>query len=182
MSFRVHEVRGDGNCMFRAVAQAMYGGCLSTRRELEEARRLRADVSGYIRRHPEVFEHDGDYLVARASRPRLTLRAYAKAYASRMATDGEYGQSLELAVLQALLHQRIVVHAGPSRYPAPAFPSSRLLSTELHVRYTAEYDDAGNNGHGHYDALIPRDVDCPKPSRRGRLVVRSRGRRLPGRA
>mmetsp|Transcript_23366 Transcript_23366/g.59917 ORF Transcript_23366/g.59917 Transcript_23366/m.59917 type:complete len:391 (-) Transcript_23366:303-1475(-) len=118
----VKETVGDGNCLFRAIADQIYG-------EDETHMELRARAVAYMRQRPDDFqpfieddEAFGDYL-------------------ERMAQDGQWAGHLELQALSLLLRANINVHQAEqpvwviSNFPADA--ASLHLSYHLGEHYNS---------------------------------------------
>lgn len=79
-SLYIKDVSGDGNCLFRALADQL--GHNARGADKDRHKEIRQDVVAYLRAHPDEFavfvEEDFD------------------AYLGRMAVDGTYGDNLEI--------------------------------------------------------------------------------------
>ena len=145
------KVRGDGNCMYRAVGQAYQAlttGALAPRAaENAMASELRAMVAEYIRNHPKIVEGTHQFLLRPPSNRRSTA-TFAKNMAAEV-DGGRWGEELELTVLQTLLRHPIKVYDEDG-------------ATFLHDVFSVNALDRGKEplrvayeGGLHYNALVP---------------------------
>jgi len=87
------EILGDGNCLFRAISQAVYG---TEDKHVE----LRKQAIGYINDNQDTllgFIHDNE-----------TFKQYIK----RLSQNGEFAGELEIAALKEVIHRPIYVYSN----------------------------------------------------------------------
>lgn len=156
----VMRVEGDGNCMFRAVAQSRSvtdtGRFLSARDETRQARVLRTQVAIFIKNNPVVLEFSHEYYPGGRSLVQL-----AKARATRIMRNKVWGEELELRVLSHLLHRVFrLYNTNGTRFLHTVdsiFHGNRtLILPPLSLAYS---------GGLHYDAMRP--ISSPTSSSNG---------------
>jgi hypothetical protein len=149
----IKRVKGDGSCMYRAVAQARSavddGRLLSAADEKRLAWDLRVDVAQYIATHPRVVNGTEARLI---ENPKTPLAHFVQARVNSI-MNGEWGEDLELHVLSHLLHRAFHVYdktGARMLHPVGSIvQENRLYLPPLSLAY-----DAGT----HYDAMIPSSV------------------------
>ena len=148
LGVRVVGVAGDGNCMFRSIADQIEGNANSHRR-------YRAAVVDFIRSHREEFE------------PFMEDDEKFDDYVARMDTDAEWGGHQELFAAAQALKVNFVIHQwqGPRMelYTQTADPSVETPPT-LHLSY---------HGEMHYNSV--RSMDDPATSGRAATPITLRG-------
>jgi len=95
---RVVSIRGDGNCMFRSIADQLEG-------DQHAHWNFRTRIVDYIRSHREDFE------------PFIEDDEGFDDYIQRMGSEGEWGGHQELFAASRALHMNFVIH----QYDAPRF-------------------------------------------------------------
>jgi hypothetical protein len=146
----VMRVEGDGNCMFRAVAQsrsvADTGRFLSVRDETRQARVLRTQVAVFIKNNPVVLEFSHEYYPGGRSLVQL-----AKARANRIMRNKVWGEELELRVLSHLLHRVFCLYnTNGTRFLHTVDSIFRGNRTQTLPPLSLAY-----SGGLHYDAMRP---------------------------
>eukprot|EP01065_Artemidia_motanka_P018815 TRINITY_DN2216_c0_g1_i1.p1 TRINITY_DN2216_c0_g1~~TRINITY_DN2216_c0_g1_i1.p1 ORF type:complete len:326 (+),score=93.46 TRINITY_DN2216_c0_g1_i1:64-1041(+) len=126
MSLHVRDVPSDGNCLFSAVSDQLYGDWRRSKelraRCVEELERSRDDYAPFI-----AYEDGEDW----------------DTYVSDMARDGEWGGQLELNALAAVLKVDVVIHSANVPRRELRVGSDRVIHVSYHlgehycsVRYT----------------------------------------------
>ena len=118
----VRESRGDGNCLFRAVSDALCGDEAMLHAALRErcCEQMRAEPDFY--RLFLLEEEEGAY------------GASLDEYISTMERDGEWAGNVELAALSSALGLNFVVHQAGQR-PLVLAPSGASDGAGLHLSY-----------------------------------------------
>ncbi len=123
LGLMLRDVRADGNCLFRAVADQIDGS------EAQHARYRQATVA-FMRDHEDDF---APFVEATAS-ARASASAKFEDYCRQMEKDGAWGGNLELAALSRRFRTHIVVH----QYAAPRLevrceePSAAAIHLSYH--------------------------------------------------
>eukprot|EP00741_Cyanophora_paradoxa_P009239 tig00001416_g8949.t1 len=136
-AYRVKRMRGDGRCMFRAIAQ---GAAQAEGRSIDETReadRLRREVADRMPRYRKVFE-----------KYRVIEEPFDK-YIYRLRNPSYWGGEPELIVLADLLKKQIYVYIQESA------PIGEFINIQ---QYGVQYENAPiirilYNGSNHYDLL-----------------------------
>jgi hypothetical protein len=109
---KIVSIRGDGNCLYRALAQAyhvaMTGALLSSEEEDERAADLRLHVAAYVEAHPEIVKLSRDFVEQRESN-RKSFQNVAHNVAKKIAR-GRWAEELEVRVSQKILGNTIIVY------------------------------------------------------------------------
>ena len=165
---RIHRIRGDGRCMFRALAQgrslATGKGGLSPFKEEREADELRMAVY-----HALCKTKEGKQLpAAKDAVMAITLEESLPRYCDRVQKPAFWGGEAELLVLAQLLKTTIIVYI-----PAKGGERGMNWGTYRSIQtYGAEYSSKRKvkegeksppqpvhlcfNGYNHYDLLLER--------------------------
>ena len=165
---RIHRIRGDGRCMFRALAQgrslAAGKGGLSPFKEEREADELRMAVH-----HALCKTKEGKQLpAAKDAVMAITLEESMPRYCERVQKPGFWGGEAELLVLAQLLKTTIIVYI-PTKGGERGLNWGTYLSIQT---YGAEFTPKRKakdgerppvqpvhlcfNGYNHYDLLLDR--------------------------
>lgn len=108
--YRIRPVKGDGSCLFRAVALALGDAvkdnihAYTNTFETNQARYLRSIAVDYIRANKTAYNQHWKIVAADTG-----LNMSHRQYVEYMSKPGTYGTELELAVLSFLLQRRICV-------------------------------------------------------------------------
>jgi len=126
-SFKIIQVAGDGNCLFRAISLQIYGD--ETEHEM-----IRGNCANYIMKNETTFS------------PFIRSDALnsVKSYCDRMRRSGVYAGNIEIQAISELYNRPTTIYTPTSSQPVNTF----------HERYTDPplfllYSD-GN----HYDAIV----------------------------
>lgn len=114
LGFRIQHVEGDGNCMFRAVADQLEGDSL-------QHAKYRQKCVDHIEQHKDHFgmfiEDDEDFIH----------------YTSRLRTAGEWGGYQELVAVSQCCAVSVVVHQlDAPRYVIPNDRTTRVIHLSYH--------------------------------------------------
>jgi len=148
---RCKTIAPDGNCLFRAIADQVFG-------DSNKYQSLRDSVVAYMKQHEEYFtsfiEDDEKF----------------DDYVEKMSRDSEWGGQMELVILSRLLVIDIVVHQvdGPRyviKYESPESPegfhsacinkNTKQIPREAHISY---------HGACHYNSIRMIDDDDSRPA------------------
>eukprot|EP00747_Dinoflagellata_sp_TGD_P181164 gnl/TRDRNA2_/TRDRNA2_34771_c0_seq1.p1 gnl/TRDRNA2_/TRDRNA2_34771_c0~~gnl/TRDRNA2_/TRDRNA2_34771_c0_seq1.p1 ORF type:complete len:370 (+),score=19.07 gnl/TRDRNA2_/TRDRNA2_34771_c0_seq1:224-1333(+) len=160
-SFTLAKQPGDGNCLFHALAHCV---ALS-----DTARSLRRDIAKFIKQNRSLcfsgFERRD------AFEWNLTLQDWiawdsncsVDAYTRRIATQGTWGGSIEIAVCARIKHVNVDVYENCTLCGGVVYVSSfdcPGADKTVHILWQGTSLEIGE----HYDALVPlrqsRDSDC----------------------
>ncbi|XP_076636321.1 uncharacterized protein LOC143349165 isoform X2 [Colletes latitarsis] len=138
-TFRVHNIYGDGNCMFRAISYILW-------RNEDEHRYLRSMVVRHIK---ENWYEYGAFVMAEWSIPER------KTYCDYMSTVGTFASELECTVATKIYYMNLSIYREINdkhelkrvfhNLVSPSYETARLLFT-------------GNSDSGHYDVLLLEPV------------------------
>ena len=120
LGLRIKSMDADGNCMFRSIADQIYGDSSDTK---EQHMSVRQTIMKYIQDHSDHFHlfFDEDNLDGDTTFDN---------YIQRLSTSGEWGDNLELYAACEAFRVRIIVHqsgADTNRYclePSESISSS----------------------------------------------------------
>jgi OTU domain-containing protein 3 len=151
LSLRLQSITGDGNCLFRSVADQVDGSQLGHNQ-------YRALACKEIAAHPDLYapfiDDSGKAGKAAAAASGLSSSSsLLAAYVDVMKRDGEWGGNLELVALSRALARDVVVHQmGAPRLVIESGAGSRQQAAALHIAYHSEE---------HYSSI--RRADDPAP-------------------
>ncbi len=137
MGLYVHEVQSDGNCLYRAVAMALY----AMERQFMD---LRATAANHLRDNKLEFlpfletEDANDF----------------EGYCFRVESTAQWGGDLEIRVLSEALAQPIEVHQAGS--DPLLFGDNSCGTTLLRISYHKTYYALG----AHYNAIVKIPFSC----------------------
>ncbi|CAN6637582.1 hypothetical protein TRVA0_016S01728 [Trichomonascus vanleenenianus] len=143
------EIEGDGNCLFRAMSDQLYG-------EPSRHRQVRREVVEYMRENSELFKTFlGDYYGE-------TWTAYLR----RMARDGVYGDNPEIVAFARRFRARVYIYLKDRRY---VVASDDDPEREVHLAYHEweHYSSVRNKGGPHMGVpeVCPSIVGIPTNSK-----------------
>lgn len=92
------QIKGDGNCLFRAISYCLYGG------EYKH-QELRGKVCKYL------MENEGIYKTL--FQPREGIQTFTK-YVEMLNQDGTWGDHLEIAILSKLFNFNVIIYNSNS--------------------------------------------------------------------
>eukprot|EP01006_Ploeotia_vitrea_P034958 TRINITY_DN65827_c3_g2_i1.p1 TRINITY_DN65827_c3_g2~~TRINITY_DN65827_c3_g2_i1.p1 ORF type:complete len:424 (+),score=48.97 TRINITY_DN65827_c3_g2_i1:66-1274(+) len=92
LNLRVRDVEGDGNCLFRSVADQMYG-------KPDGHRAVRKETMDFIQAHAEMFA------------PFIEDDESFEDYCDRMRKPAEWGGNIEIQAISLLYSYDVIIHA-----------------------------------------------------------------------
>ncbi|DAZ97259.1 TPA: LOW QUALITY PROTEIN: hypothetical protein N0F65_009310 [Lagenidium giganteum] len=131
LEWRIVRVQADGNCLFRALSDQLYGSEIFH----EDVRKR---VVGYIEREARFFQP-----FVENEKAVETVAQYCR----RMSRDGEWGGNPELFAAARLFTIELVIHQGPMRRLRITSESDVAPCRTLHLLYRDH----------HYDSLHDKD-------------------------
>ncbi|XP_076381998.1 uncharacterized protein LOC117224248 [Megalopta genalis] len=135
-TFRVHNIYGDGNCMFRAISYILW-------RNEDEHRHLRTMVVQHIK--DNWYEY-GPFVMAEWN---ISDR---QAYCDYMSIVGTFASELECTVATKMNYMNLSIY----REIRDIYQLKRVFHNHVSSYYrTARLLFTGNSDSGHYDVLIP---------------------------
>ncbi|XP_031841270.1 uncharacterized protein LOC116430806 [Nomia melanderi] len=135
-TFRVHNIYGDGNCMFRAISYILW-------RNEDEHRYLRAMVVQHIK--DNWYEY-GPFVMAEWN---ISDR---QRYCDYMGMVGTFACELECTVATKMYYMNLSIY----REIRNRYELKRVFHNHVSSQYeTARLLFTGNSDSGHYDVLIP---------------------------
>lgn len=139
------EIHGDGNCLFRALSDQLYG-------TQNEHPQIRKKVVSYIKQHRERFEP--------------FAAAYADSfdeYVDRMSQDATYGGHQEIVAFAEAYHQQVIIYQSDRKYAVN--PTDGDAIGRIHIAYhTWEHYSSVRNKKGPHSgvpAVEPEPIDSP---------------------
>ncbi|KAG3108951.1 hypothetical protein PI124_g11850 [Phytophthora idaei] len=123
---KLHEVEADGNCLFRALGDQLYGD----QHQHEEAREK---IVSYLEQHRDDFE------------PFMEDEEKFEKYCERMREDGTWGGNQELYAAARLFQVYVVVHQDQ--------PSARIMVIECDRLKPTRFVHVAYHGEDHYDSV-----------------------------
>ena len=135
-NFEVREVRGDGNCLFRAISDQIYGS--DSHHEI-----VRQRCMDYLKVQKRYFE--------------LFIEDDFDEYIKEKRKNGVWGDDIELEVLSEIYNRSIEIYCG-SATPLKCFHEEKqrdicnegIVSSPLRLSY---------HGKNHYNSVIPLKND-----------------------
>jgi hypothetical protein len=157
---RLVEIADDGNCMFRAIAQAdnvlTTGQLLSKKGETTVAKLLREMVGEYVVEHPERVASTNfyDFYEGVVHHTMQQYKEFIPRYLKWLhQKPASWGEERELNILADILDVGITLYTPDGRlYPTLASHPERARQVAL--RFTPEL---------HYDLLVPDDTGFGVP-------------------
>ncbi|XP_076656659.1 uncharacterized protein LOC143361278 isoform X2 [Halictus rubicundus] len=135
-TFRVHNIYGDGNCMFRAISYILW-------RNEDEHRQLRSMVVQHIK--DNWYEY-GPFVMAEWN---ISDR---QTYCDYMSTVGTFASELECIVATKINYTNLSIY----REIRDRYELKRVFHNHVSSQYeTVRLLFTGNSDSGHYDVLIP---------------------------
>ena len=127
-NFEIQKVSGDGNCLFRAVSDQVYGTDI-------HYDIIRQKCMDYLQVQKRFFEHfiEGDF----------------DEYIKIKRKDGTWGDDIELEALSEIYDRPIEIYSG-SEKPLKCFHEKNSHVDEKKVPIRLSY-----HGHNHYNSAIP---------------------------
>ncbi|KAG6971188.1 hypothetical protein JG688_00004537 [Phytophthora aleatoria] len=129
---KLHEVEADGNCLFRALGDQLYGD----QHQHEEAREK---IVSYLEQHRDDFEPFME------DEEKFEKVAVARKYCERMREDGTWGGNQELYAAARLFQVYVVVHQDQ--------PSARIMVIECDRLKPTRFVHVAYHGEDHYDSV-----------------------------
>lgn len=143
---KLHEVEADGNCLFRALGDQLFG-------DQHEHEDVRKRIVDYLEQHRDDFE------------PFMEDEEKFDKYCDRMREDGTWGGNQELYAAARLFQVYVVVHQDQ--------PSARLMVIECDRLKPTRFVHVAYHGEDHYDSVrslrdpvdpdalpVPIELDC----------------------
>ncbi|CAH0479167.1 unnamed protein product [Peronospora belbahrii] len=123
---KLHEVEGDGNCLFRALSDQLFG-------DQQQHKQVRNKIIDYLEKHRNDFE------------PFMEDEEKFEKYCDRMRGDGTWGGNQELYAASRLFQMYVVVHQNQLNARIMVIECDQLKPTRfVHVAY---------HGEDHYDSV-----------------------------
>lgn len=126
MNRQIVPVKGDGNCLFRALSYFVKG-------ETGKYKQVRTEIVNYITQHWEIFKES---IFAEYSKQTATD------YANFMGKDLEHGGYPELTAFSKLYNCCIVIF-----FVSGTYPTSICSENKNEPKYAIIYSGDGYNGH-----------------------------------
>ncbi|EGZ04601.1 hypothetical protein PHYSODRAFT_536109 [Phytophthora sojae] len=123
---KLHEVEADGNCLFRALADQLYG-------DQHRHKDVRGKIVDYLEQHRDDFE------------PFMEDEEKFDKYCERMCEDGTWGGNQELYAAARLFQVYVVVHQDQ--------PSARIMLIECDRLKPTRIAHVAYHGEDHYDSV-----------------------------
>ncbi|KAF4032050.1 OTU-like cysteine protease domain-containing protein [Phytophthora infestans] len=123
---KLHEVEADGNCLFRALADQLYG-------DQHQHEDVREKIVSYLEQHRDDFE------------PFMEDEEKFEKYCARMREDGTWGGNQELYAAARLFQVYVVVHQDQ--------PSARIMVIECDRLRPTRFVHVAYHGEDHYDSV-----------------------------
>uniref|UniRef100_H3GY35 OTU domain-containing protein n=1 Tax=Phytophthora ramorum TaxID=164328 RepID=H3GY35_PHYRM len=135
---KLHEVEADGNCLFRALGDQLYGDQHRHEdiREVGECLRMswsEEKIVTYLEQHRDDFE------------PFMEDEEKFETYCERMREDGTWGGNQELYAAARLFQVYVVVHQDQ--------PSARIMVIECDRLKPTRFAHVAYHGEDHYDSV-----------------------------
>uniref|UniRef100_A0AAV1UCS7 OTU domain-containing protein n=1 Tax=Peronospora matthiolae TaxID=2874970 RepID=A0AAV1UCS7_9STRA len=143
---KLHEVEADGNCLFRALADQIFG-------DQTQHQQARDEIVEYMEHQREDFE------------PFMEDEEKFEKYCERMRSDGTWGGNQELYAAARLFQVYVVVHQDQ--------PSARIMVIECDRLKPTRFVHVAYHGEDHYDSVrritdpvnviglpVPIELDC----------------------
>ncbi|KAK1942222.1 OTU domain-containing protein 3 [Phytophthora citrophthora] len=123
---KLHEVEADGNCLFRALGDQLYG-------DQHQHAQVRKNIVNYLEQHRSDFE------------PFMEDEEKFEKYCERMREDGTWGGNQELYAAARLFQVYVIVHQDQPSARIMVIECDRLKPTRIvHVAY---------HGDDHFDSV-----------------------------
>jgi OTU domain-containing protein 5 len=132
--FKIVEVYGDGNCLFRTIAHQAYG-------DEDEHRLVRLKCMEYILSEKEYF---GNFIVGGESQ--------VEAYVQRKRQNGIWGDDLEIQALSEIYNRPIEIYAY-SNTPMRTFHEQIGGAEPFRLSY---------HGRSHYNSVVTENWNYEK--------------------
>ncbi|KAL4088458.1 hypothetical protein PRIC1_012878 [Phytophthora ramorum] len=123
---KLHEVEADGNCLFRALGDQLYG-------DQHRHEDIREKIVTYLEQHRDDFE------------PFMEDEEKFEKYCERMREDGTWGGNQELYAAARLFQVYVVVHQDQ--------PSARIMVIECDRLKPTRFAHVAYHGEDHYDSV-----------------------------
>ncbi|ETP46319.1 hypothetical protein F442_07413 [Phytophthora nicotianae P10297] len=123
---KLHEVEADGNCLFRALGDQLYG-------DQHQHEEVRKKIVSYLEQHRDDFE------------PFMEDEEKFEKYCERMREDGTWGGNQELYAAARLFQVYVVVHQDQ--------PSARIMVIECDRLKPTRFVHVAYHGEDHYDSV-----------------------------
>ncbi|KAG6622967.1 OTU domain-containing protein 3 [Phytophthora cinnamomi] len=123
---KLHEVEADGNCLFRALGDQLYG-------DQHRHEEIRGKIVDYLEQHRDDFE------------PFMEDEEKFDRYCERMREDGTWGGNQELYAAARLFQVYVVVHQDQ--------PSARIMVIECDRLKPTRFAHVAYHGEDHYDSV-----------------------------
>ncbi|ETK88553.1 hypothetical protein F441_07363 [Phytophthora nicotianae CJ01A1] len=123
---KLHEVEADGNCLFRALGDQLYG-------DQHQHEEVRKKIVSYLEQHRDDFE------------PFMEDEEKFEKYCERMREDGTWGGNQELYAAARLFQVYVVVHQDQ--------PSARIMMIECDRLKPTRFVHVAYHGEDHYDSV-----------------------------
>ncbi|KAH7461402.1 hypothetical protein PRNP1_001567 [Phytophthora ramorum] len=123
---KLHEVEADGNCLFRALGDQLYG-------DQHRHEDIREKIVTYLEQHRDDFE------------PFMEDEEKFETYCERMREDGTWGGNQELYAAARLFQVYVVVHQDQ--------PSARIMVIECDRLKPTRFAHVAYHGEDHYDSV-----------------------------
>ncbi|KAE8908276.1 hypothetical protein PF010_g9532 [Phytophthora fragariae] len=123
---KLHEVEADGNCLFRALGDQLYG-------DQHRHEEVRGKLVDYLEQHRDDFE------------PFMEDEEKFDRYCERMRDDGTWGGNQELYAAARLFQVYVVVHQDQ--------PSARIMVIECDRLKPTRFVHVAYHGEDHYDSV-----------------------------
>ncbi|CAI5736842.1 unnamed protein product [Peronospora destructor] len=123
---KLHEVKGDGNCLFRALSDQLFG-------DQQQHEQVREKIVNYLEQHRNDFE------------PFMEDEEKFEKYCERMRENGTWGGNQELYAAARLFQAYIIVHQNQ--------PSARIMVIECDQLKPTRFIHVAYHGEDHYDSV-----------------------------
>ncbi|CAI5707790.1 hypothetical protein KXD40_008237 [Peronospora effusa] len=123
---KLHEVKGDGNCLFRALSDQLFG-------DQQQYQQVREKIVNYLEQHRNDFE------------PFMEDEEKFEKYCDRMRDNGTWGGNQELYAAARLFQVYIIVHQNQ--------PSARIMVIECDQLKPTRVIHVAYHGEDHYDSV-----------------------------
>jgi OTU domain-containing protein 5 len=139
-NLRIREVKGDGNCLFRAVSDQVYG----TDQYYELIREKCMDYLVIMRKffEPYIGEDFDDYIKEKRK-------------------DKTWGDDIEIEALSEIYNRPIEIYKGSNK-PLKSFHENKYFSqydTNTNINFSLHPIRLSYHNKNHYNSIIPIDTD-----------------------